>query len=272
MNILKSRTVLGTLCIAISLIICFCIAPYFNAAAASMVDVVRVKKNISIGEQITADNVEVVKVGNTNLPNVFSRLDLIIGKYAAYELFTGEFLITEKISATQANENVYLYGLTGEKQAISITISSFAGGLSGKLMSGDIVCVIASDYKGTGETVVPDELKYIEVIAVTDRSGYDVNESAYFGNRTDLEPDGSEEKALPSTITVLARPEQAKLLAQLESEGGLHVSLVFRGSTDKCKTFIDAQDEILKKLITDDIPNLVVVENNVDSEDMREKY
>ena len=63
--------------------------------------------------------------------------------------------------------------MTGEKRAISITIPSFAGGLSGKLISGDIVSVIAVDYKEKGETVVPEELQYVEVIAVTDKKGND---------------------------------------------------------------------------------------------------
>lgn len=58
---------------------------------------------------------------------------------------------------------------------MSITINTFAEGLSGKLKSGDIVSVIAPDYLGSGETIIPVELKYVEVIAVTAKSGYDAN-------------------------------------------------------------------------------------------------
>ncbi len=46
-----------------------------------------------------------------------------------------------KKSETPANENNYLYGLSGEKRAISITIPSFAAGLSGTLQSGDIASI-----------------------------------------------------------------------------------------------------------------------------------
>lgn len=58
---------------------------------------------------------------------------------------------------------------------MSITIKSFANGLSGKLQSGDIVSVIAPDYKKLGATVIPPELKYVEVVSVTASSGYDAN-------------------------------------------------------------------------------------------------
>lgn len=67
--------------------------------------------------------------------------------------------------------------------------------------------VIAPDYLGSGETVIPAELKYVEVIAVTAKSGYDANTQ-----------EQEEEKELPSTVTVLVRPEQSRLLARLEAE------------------------------------------------------
>ena len=127
----------------------------------------------------------------------------------------------------------------GEKQAISITIDKFARGLSGKLKSGDVVSVIAPDYLGSRETVIPQELQYVEVIAVTAKSGYDAN----LENGED-----TEEKELPSTVTLLVRPEQAKILAQLEAEGDIHLSLVYRGTTENAAKFIAAQDTILDEI------------------------
>ena len=70
----------------------------------------------------------------------------------------GDYILTSKLTDTPAAENAYLYNLNGEKQAISVSIKSFAGGLSGKLISGDIVSVIAPDYKKQGVTVIPPEL------------------------------------------------------------------------------------------------------------------
>lgn len=242
MKFLKNRTVLGVVCIALALIICFAITPLFNASKSSTMKIVRVKSDLKIGQEITSKDIEVVEVGAYNLPNeVVKNYDEVVGKYASAEMIKGEYVLAAKISDTPASENAYLYGLTGEKRAISITIPSFAGGLSGKLISGDIVSVIAVDYKEKGETVVPDELQYVEVIAVTDKKGND-------DETVTVKPDGEEETELPETVTLLVTPEQANVLAELEAEGEIHVALVYRGTAENAQKFISAQEKLLTEL------------------------
>lgn len=246
MKFLKNRTVLGIVCIALSLIICFAITPLFNASKSSTVKIIRIKNDVKIGQEITSNDIETVEVGAYNMPSeVLQKSEDVIGKYAAMEMLKGEYVLPTKISDTPASENAYLYGLTGEKRAISITIPSFAGGLSGKLISGDIVSIIAVDYKEQGETVVPEELQYVEVIAVTDKKGND-------DETVTVKPDGSEETELPETLTLLVTPMQANILAELEAEGEIHVSLVYRGTSENAQKFISAQEKLLEDLISED--------------------
>lgn len=136
-------------------------------------------------------------------------------------------------------ENAYLYSLDGTKQAISVTIKSFATGLSGKLQSGDIVSVIVADYLESGETIVPPELQYVEIISVTASTGYDANTG---------EDAAEDEKDLPSTVTFLVLPEQAKVLAELEQDSKIHLALVYRGTQDAAAEFIAAQDALIEEL------------------------
>lgn len=242
MKLLKNRTVLGVVCIALSLIICFAITPLFNAAKENTTEIVRMKKDVKIGQEITEKDVEIVEVGAYNLPaDVLKKSEDVVGKYVSSELLAGEYVLPEKISDTPASENAYLYNLTGEKRAISVTIPSFAGGLSGKLISGDIVSVIAVDFRESGETLVPDELQYVEVIAVTDKEGYDENEVV-------VTADGEEEPDLPETVTLLVTPAQANILAELEADGEIHLSLVYRGTADNAQKFISAQEKLLNEL------------------------
>ena len=241
MKLFKNRTVLGIFCIAVSLLICFAITPLVNAGLSKKVAIVRFNQMVQEGEQITKNMVDVVEVGNHNLPeNVVRNLADVEGKYLTATVFAGDYILTDKISEEPSAENKYLYNLNGEKQAMSITINTFAEGLSGKLKSGDIVSVIAPDYLGSGETVIPAELKYVEVIAVTAKSGYDAN--------TEEQRTEEEEKELPSTVTILVRPEQSRLLARLEAEGEIHLSLVFRGEAEKASEFIEAQDQVLDEM------------------------
>ena len=242
MKFLKNRTVLGIICIALALIICFAITPLFNASKSSTMKIVRVKSVLKIGQEITSKDIEVVEVGAYNMPSeVVQKSEDVVGKYASAEMIKGEYVLAAKISDTPASENAYLYNLTGEKRAISITIPSFAGGLSGKLISGDIVSVIAVDYKEKGETVVPEELQYVEVIAVTDKKGND-------DETVTVKPDGEEETELPETVTLLVTPSQANILAELEAEGEIHVALVYRGTAENAQKFISAQEKFLEEL------------------------
>lgn len=240
MNFLKNRTVIGVLCIILSLIICFAVTPLFNQSISEKAEIVRVVKPVKLGEEITADKVKTVEVGGYNLPDdVVKNLDTAIGKYASADLAVGDYIIASKIADEPAAENAYLYNLTGEKQAISVSVKAFANGLSGKLQSGDIVSVIAPDYKKQGATVIPAELQYVEVIAVTATSGYDANT----GEQTE-----DDEKELPGTVTLLVTPEQSKVLAELEADGKLHISLVYRGDAANSAKFTEAQDAVLLEL------------------------
>ena len=245
MKFLKNRTVLGVICIALALIICFAITPLFNASKSSTMRIVRIKNDLKIGQEITSKDIEVVEVGAYNMPSeVMQKSEDVVGKYASAEMIKGEYVLAAKISDSPASENAYLYNLTGEKRAISITIPSFAGGLSGKLISGDIVSVIAVDYKEKGETLVPDELQYVEVIAVTDKKGND-------DETVTVKPHGEEETELPETVTLLVTPAQANILAELEAEGEIHVALVYRGTAENAQKFISAQEKFLEELATE---------------------
>ena len=62
-----------------------------------------------------------------------------------------------------------------------------------------------------------------------------------------------EEQELASTITVLATPEQARLLAELEQTGKLHAALVFRGDSTQAQKFLDEQQKVLEELYTEEL-------------------
>lgn len=257
MNLLKNRMVIGVVCILLSLIICFGLTPLFNQGISQKTEIIRVTKEIKTGDIITEDMVKTVEVGGYNLPeNVIRTKENAVGTYALADLSVGDYILNTKVSISPASENAYLYRLDGSKQAISITIKSFANGLSGKLQSGDIVSVIAPDYRGQGETVIPPELKYVEVISVTASSGDDANTG---------ETNNKDEKELPSTVTLLVTPEQGNLLATLEADGKCQLTLVYRGDSVNTAKFLDMQSEILRELYPDE--SVITDGDQTDSQD-----
>ncbi|MFI3238906.1 MAG: RcpC/CpaB family pilus assembly protein [Lachnospiraceae bacterium] len=249
-NLMKNRVVLGLICIILSLVVCFGITPMFNDALSSTVQIVRVTSEISEGDLITKDMVTTVEVGGYNLPSdVIHDVDNVIGKYANSDFYKGDYILSSKLSDTALLRNEYLSKLDGSNRAISLSITFFAGGLSGKLEQGDIVSLIASDVGEMRETVTPLELQYVEIIATTSSDGLDYNAENVDGE-------------LASTITVLATPEQARLIAELEQTGKIHCALVYRGSAENAQLFLDEQDRVLEELY----PTVEESEENTDEE------
>lgn len=232
-NYFRNRTVLGITCIAIAFIICFVISPLMSNTGEKMITVVRVVSNIKSGDEITKEMVTEMKMSSTNQPEgIISSDDDVIGKFAAVDMMKGDNVLKSKVADTPYVENTYLKGLNGSNRAISVTLKSFATGLSGKLKSGDIVSIIAPDYQKTGMTIIPPELQFVEVIAATNKSGADVDEAA------------ETEDDLPSTVTLFVSEKQALLLADLEKSGTVHMSLVYRGERKKAEEFLKAQEEL----------------------------
>lgn len=246
MTFFKNRTVLGALCILLSLLICFAVTPLFNAGVSHKTSIVRVTKDIQAGQKITKDMVQTVEVGGYNLPsNILKSPDSVVGQYAAADFAPGDYILSTKLTGSPTASNAYLSNLNGSKQAISVTLKDLAEGVSGKLLPGDIVSVIAPDYQNQGSTVIPKELQYVEVVSVTTSEGTDADQRDAGSSSSSTE---DAEKDLPSTVTLLATPEQSAILAGLDADGKLHLALVYRGSKDNAQKFLDAQDKALEEL------------------------
>lgn len=239
-NLFKNRTAVGISAITLSLIISFGITPLFNNALQAKTKVVRIVKDVAKGEEITSDKVQIIEIGGYNLPKeVLKNKENVVGKFAAADLFKGDYVLNSKVSESSTPENKYLYGLDGNKQAISITIKSFAAGLSGKFENGDIVSIIASEYGDQRQTLVPKELQYVKVLAVTTSKGSDKQE--------EVQKNNDNEQELPSAVTLLVDRNQAKLLAELETKSKIHLTLVYRGNEANEQKFLEEQDKVLKE-------------------------
>lgn len=233
---MKNRTIIGIICIVLAVAVMFGVAPLVNKMSASKTNVVRVTADITQGEMITSDDIAVVEVGKIGLQaNVVTDIKTVIGKYAACDIKSGTNVLTSYLSDIADSADDVFRTLDGAKQAISITIDSFAGGMSGKLKNGDIVSIVVTREKTTS---IPTELTYVKVITTTTASGMDKDK---------LKPDENGVYELPTTVTLLVNNEQAKILANYESDGDMHILLVFRGEEAIANKFLKAQEKAFVK-------------------------
>ena len=233
---MKNRTFIGIICIVLAVLTTFVVSPMVNRMSEGKTEVVRFVKDLSQGAQITEDDIETVDLVKSSLPESFiADSSEVIGKFAKSDLYTGDIATDAKLTA-DANASVnILNALSEDKVAMSVTIASFAGGLSGKLKNGDIISFYVTDEDE--RTSIPQTLKYVRVITTTTAGGVDEN---------DVQPNDDGTFELPTTITVLVSVAQAQELAHYEENATMHVALVYRGNEETAQQFLAQQDEILK--------------------------
>ncbi len=240
MKIFKNRTFLGVMSIAMALVICLFVAPMISTSMNKNIEIVRVKQNIPEGTAITKNMIEIVKVGGYNLPaNLLKAEKDVIGKYTTAALQSGDYILDTKTS--EKSQSAYLNDLGSDKQAMSISIKSFAAGLSGKLESGDIISLVVSSYGDGKQTFAPEELRYIKLLAATTEKGADTDDFRKSENKDDSKGSNN----IPATLTLLVTPEQRTKLVDYETNGKLYASLVYRGSPQDAKKYLDMEDQFL---------------------------
>lgn len=231
---MKNRTIIGVICMVLAIAVTFLVAPLVNRLSTDTREVIRLAEDVKQGVEITADHLEVARVKTDSIPaGTLNDPKDIIGKYAASQLYAGDYLTAAKLTGEANTASDVFASLDGTKVAVSVAIDTFAAGLSGKLENGDIISMIVVE-KETRKAYIPAALKYMKVITTTTSGGID--QDSIVKNE-----DGSYE--IPSTVTLLCNTEQAKLLAKFNAETTLTVALVYRGSAENAKKFLDKQDE-----------------------------
>lgn len=232
---MKNRTIIGIVCLILSLVLCFVVAPAVTSLFEQPKQVVVLKSDVAQGVQIEAsmlDTVSVTKLDTLSMKCVSEPND-IIGKYAKTYLYKGlvnSTMFVDELDTTESR----LMSLGAGECAMSITVQSLAGGVSAKLQPGDIITIVTLD--DDDKAVIYDELRYVEVLATTDENGADV-ESANTGD---------EEAPLPETITVkLIDSTQIERLVEAEN-GKLHAVFVSR-NPEQSEEYLKWQLEYFEK-------------------------
>jgi pilus assembly protein CpaB len=231
---LNNRFIFGIISLVLAAVIAFVAIPTISRRTSGTTEIVRITQPVRKGAAITSRDIEIIEVGNYNLPvNIAKTADDVIGRFATADLSAGDYILSSKVSFTPISSDIYLNNIPSGKVAISLTVKSLASGLSDKLQPGDIIRI----YHYKDESRVFPELQFVKILSVTDSKGVNVYYSF------DLPED--EEKRQSATITILASPEQAKIITALENNGISHVALINRNNDRLADELLKVQDQIL---------------------------
>lgn len=231
---INKQTMIGLFSLFLTAIIICIIVPIVTGVIGNTTEVARVTKTITVGEKLTADNMEMVKVSNFNLPsNVIKNKDDLEGQYATARLEPGDYILDTKVVSNMISSGNYRDILDGNKRIISVSIKDLSSGISGKIQANDIVSIYNNTESSNIRATVYNELKYVKVLAVTTAAGIDLG-----GDQT------SDEDSLPATVTLLVNENQAQLLSGMEKNGSIFFSLVWPATGDGAiaSQFLQEQD------------------------------
>lgn len=232
----KNRTVIGIVCIALAAVVVLLLNPVFSRAFSARTEIVRLRQDVAEGTKIEKSMLQIVEVGKYGLPeNVITNIDDVVGQYAAADLFKDDYILPDKVIPQLTTAELMFAQLDGTRQAMSLSISDFANGMSGKLQGGDIISIIVTDSVAKTSTILP-ELKYVQVVSATTATGIDTDD---YKNLDD------DEDNLPASITVLVSETQAEILAKYNRENALHFALVCRRDNKNAEAFLKEQDKFL---------------------------
>ena len=244
---LNNRFIFGILSLVLAAVIAFVALPTIARQTNGKTEIVRITQPVLKGEQVTKENAEVVEVGGYNLPtNVAHSLEDVEGLYVTADLAAGDYILTSKVSSVPVSSDAALNDIPSGKVAISLTVKTLASGLSDKLQPNDIVRIY--HFLETAEEV--PELRFVKVLSVTDSDGINVDNTK--------EPTEDEEPQQSATITVLASPEQARIITELENDGVAHVALISRNHDQLAEDLLAEQDKTLQEIY---FPETLVEEN-----------
>ena len=244
---LNNRFIFGILSLVLAAVIAFVALPTIARQTNGKTEIVRITQPVLKGEKITSDNAEVVEVGGYNLPsNVAHSMEDVEGLYVTADLAAGDYILTSKVSTVPVSSDVALNDIPSGKVAISLTVKTLASGLSDKLQPGDIIRIY--HFLETAKEV--PELRFVKVLSVTDSDGINVDNTK--------EPTEDEEPQQSATITVLASPEQARIITEMENDGVAHVALISRNNDQLAEELLAEQDKTLQEIY---FPETLVEEN-----------
>ena len=249
---LNNRFIFGILSLVLAAVIAFVALPTIARQTNGKTEIVRITQPVLKGEKITSDNAEVVEVGGYNLPsNVAHSMEDVEGLYVTADLAAGDYILTSKVSTVPVSSDVALNDIPSGKVAISLTVKTLASGLSDKLQPNDIIRIY--HFLETAEEV--PELRFVKVLSVTDSDDINVDNTK--------EPTEDEEPQQSATITVLASPEQARIITEMENDGVAHVALISRNNDQLAEELLAEQDKTLQEIYFPE----TLVEENAESQD-----
>lgn len=214
----KNKYFIGGACVVLAGCLAFWLIPQMNSKTREVIQVLRVREKVEANTLMDRSMFRLEEVGAYGQPkDILTDAAAVEGKFSAVDLLPGDNLTADKFIDSQALQDNGLYTLDDENLAVSVSVSSLAAGVSGKLRAGDVVRVFAvlRTDENSYEVQQYPELLYLELLGITDSKARDTDNEGFDG--------------VTATALLSCTPDQAERLVEIEALGRVHLAFVGRG-------------------------------------------
>lgn len=244
MHFFKNRFVIGCICIVLAVAIGFIGVPLLSKAENKKITVMIAKDSISKGSEVTMSMLSEHKISKGDMPydgDTYYLASTINdyfsggGKfYASCDIEAHDIMTANKLSSQYPYTDMAIRTLDDTHYAVAAGVSSLSAGVAGKIREGDVLTLMICPDKD--KVFIDSYLNYVKVISVSNSEASDIKDGT--------ETNGSR---IPSVITFEVNIDQAMLLAEYNSNYGIHYALAARADTDKAQKLLSDQDKMLSE-------------------------
>lgn len=254
MRLIKNRLVIGCICIILAFALGFIGVPFLVDKMSDKVNVVVANQDIPKGTKVEEGMFRIIEVSQGDLPYVTSDLyESITGKasnnangkasgssifskndatvyYAAVEISKNDYISKQKITKDIPYKDKELRELADDEYAVTISVGALDASVAGKIRSGDVITPMI--ISGDGNEIkanVYDEIRYMEIISVSNKDGVDIITS--------------ESESLPSVVTLKCNYNQAVILAQQNSSHKIHLAFAAHAESERAAELLKKQSD-----------------------------
>ena len=254
MRLIKNRLVIGCICIVLAFALGFIGVPFLVDKMSDKVNVVVANQDIPKGTKLEESMFRIIEVsqgdlpyvmtdlyesitgkastnanGNTSTSSIFSKDDST-ARYASVEISKNDYISKQKITTKIPYKDKELRELGENEYAVTISVSALDASVAGKVRAGDVITpmIISGDGSETKANVY-DEIRYMEIISVSNKDGADIS--------------SSNSESLPAVVTLKCNFTQATMLAQLNSSHKIHLAFAAHAESERASDLLKVQSD-----------------------------
>ena len=231
-NPLKSKLIVGILCIVLAAAVAFVGIPALNRTKTSTRIAVRVRVDVPQGTKLTSEMLTAAEVGAYGLPEgIVTDQEAAVGLRAKENLYAGELLWEERLQTEEAYQAEFVdktMGLSGGRRLVTITLPSPASGIAGVLRAGNTVDVYEYVEEEDEEGAEVCHAKLVQgTMTVFDVLNRDLESLTALDEQLEALPEGetADLDFVPCYVVFRCSDAEAQELIRLENTETMHLVL-----------------------------------------------